>query len=53
MSNLRKIPGVGKNMEQHLINIGCPTLESVKGQNPEALYTKDCEYNDCPVELKW
>ena len=50
MSDLRKIPGVGENMERRLVNIGYPTLESLKGQNPEALYAKDCEYSESPVD---
>ena len=41
-SELQTIPGVGANMARHLESIGCPTLESLRGQDPEALYQKDC-----------
>ena len=42
MSDLRKIPGVGKNMEQHLHNIGIQCIADLKGRNPEELYHLDC-----------
>ncbi len=42
VSELRKIPGVGKNIEQDLINLGYTTIESLRGQNPEEMYMKDC-----------
>lgn len=38
MSDLKKIPGIGKNMEQHLHNIGIQCIEDLKGKNPEELY---------------
>jgi hypothetical protein len=41
-SELEQIPGVGKNMARHLINAGQPILESLKGQDPEETYPKDC-----------
>lgn len=44
MSDLRKIPGVGKNIEQDLINIGYNSIVSLMGQNPEDIYVKDCLY---------
>ena len=49
-SDLIKIPGIGKNMEEHLINAGYPTIASLKGQNPEAIYMKDCAYQGCAVD---
>jgi hypothetical protein len=39
---LRRIPGVGKNIEQDLINLGYTTIESLKGQNPEDMFIRDC-----------
>jgi hypothetical protein len=42
MSDLTKIPGIGKNMAQHLIDAGYPDIESLKGQNPDEVYAKDC-----------
>lgn len=41
-NNLKAIPGVGKNMEQHLINAGYPDISSPKSQDPEKIYLKDC-----------
>ena len=37
-SDLQVIPGIGKNMAQHLINAGYPTVESLKKQDPEEIY---------------
>ena len=37
-------------MVKHLESIGCPTLDSLKGQDPEALYQKDCLMQGCPVD---
>ena len=43
-NDLRKIPGVGKNIEQDLLNIGITCMADLKGQNPEELYRRDCEF---------
>lgn len=42
MSDLTTIPGVGANMAQHLITLGYPTVASLRGADPEALYAQDC-----------
>jgi hypothetical protein len=42
MTDLTKIPGIGKNMEQHLIAAGYSDIASLKGQSPDDIYTKDC-----------
>lgn len=49
-SELERIPGVGKNMAQHLVNVGYPTIESLKGQDPEDIYRKDCAFQGCHVD---
>lgn len=49
-SELQKIPGVGSNMARHLERIGCPTLESLQGQDPEELYRRDCLVQGCQVD---
>jgi hypothetical protein len=49
-SELEQIPGVGKNMARHLINAGYPTIESLKGQNPEEIYQKSCSYQGCQAD---
>lgn len=41
-NDLQAIPGIGKNMAQHLINAGYPDIDSLKKQDPEAIYLKDC-----------
>jgi hypothetical protein len=41
-TELQKIPGVGKMTEQDLIALGFTTIESLKGQDPEEMYTRDC-----------
>ncbi|MCL1965429.1 MAG: helix-hairpin-helix domain-containing protein [Firmicutes bacterium] len=50
MTDLTKIPGVGKNMARHLMNAGYPDIESLKGQDPEAVYTKDCLFQGVQVD---
>ena len=49
-SELTKIPGVGKNMAQHLIKAGFPTIESLKGKDPEDIYLADCEAQGVMVD---
>ena len=49
-SELEQIPGIGKNMAQHLINAGYPTIASLKGQNPEEVYFKDCKFQNIQVD---
>ena len=41
-SELEKIPGVGPNMAAHLHALGFDTVESLRGQDPQALYERDC-----------
>ena len=41
-SELEKIPGVGPNMAAHLHALGFDTVESLRGQDPQALYDRDC-----------
>lgn len=35
MSDLKIIPGVGKDMEQHFFDIGIRTINDLNGKNPE------------------
>ena len=49
-SELQKIPGVGARMAGHLERIGCPTLDSLRGRDPEELYRRDCLFQGCQVD---
>jgi hypothetical protein len=49
-TDLLKIPGIGKNMAQHLINAGYPTIESLKGQDPDEIYRRDCLFQEAKVD---
>ena len=40
--DLRKIPGIGANMQKHLNNIGIRCIADLKGKDPEELYHLDC-----------
>lgn len=43
MSELLKIPYVGKATEASLKLIGYDTLEALKGADPESMYEKECK----------
>ena len=49
-SELEAIPGVGVRMARHLERIGCPTLESLRGRDPEELYQRSCLAQGCQVD---
>lgn len=40
--DLQKIPGVGKRIEKHLLDIGIQSIADLKGKDPEKLYEMDC-----------
>ena len=63
MSELRRIPGVGKETEKDLLALGYATIESLRDQDPEEIYRQDCrrrgvvyfastEHPD-PEKLQW
>lgn len=41
-TDLLTLPGVGKNMKQHLQNLGIQYVEDLVDKDPEALYARDC-----------
>ena len=41
-SGIQALPGVGPNMAAHLEALGCDSVESLRGADPEELYTRDC-----------
>jgi hypothetical protein len=50
MSKLTKIPGIGPNMAGHLIRAGFPTIESLRGMNPDDIYAADCAAQGVAVD---
>ena len=50
MSDLQTIPGVGKNMAEHLNALGVKCVDDLKGKDPEALYTQECAMQGCKVD---
>jgi hypothetical protein len=49
-SELEQIPGIGQNMAEHLIKAGFPTIDSLKGQEPDEVYLRDCAAQGCEVD---
>lgn len=41
-SDLQQIPGIGKVMEQRLHDLGYTEIASLRGQDPEEMYLRDC-----------
>lgn len=41
-TDLRSIPGVGKKTEEDLIALGFTSVASLRGQDPQELYDRDC-----------
>ncbi|QNM06317.1 helix-hairpin-helix domain-containing protein [Qiania dongpingensis] len=50
MGELRKIPGVGKETEKDLQMLGYFTVESLKDEDPEAIYEKECLLRGCHID---
>lgn len=50
MDDLQTIPGVGKNMAAHLNALGIERVADLKGQDPEALYERECLMQGCTVD---
>ena len=42
VNDLKKIPGIGENMQRHLEDIGIHCIADLKGKDPEELYHLDC-----------
>ena len=41
-SPLRAIPGIGPDMEKHLLRLGYHDVPSLRGADPEEMYERDC-----------
>lgn len=49
-TDLRKIPGVGKSIEQDLIEMGYINIESLQGQDPQSMYDQHCALKGFQVD---
>ena len=47
---LEKIPGVGKTIAQYFVDIGIQSIQDLKGQKPEELYSRLCIHQGKPVD---
>ena len=50
MSELRQIPNVGAQTEQDLLDMGYPTIASLKGKRAEDLYAEECRLRGCTLD---
>lgn len=44
-TDLQQIPGIGVNMERHLLSLGYDSIASLKGADPEEMYMRECVQN--------
>ncbi len=49
-TELEQIPGIGQAIVRHLRNIGISSISQIKGQDPEKLYEKMCDFQAAPVD---
>lgn len=50
LTELRKIPGVGKAISEDMWNLGIRSIPELKGKDPEELYQALCHYQNCHVD---
>lgn len=50
LKEFRKIPGVGKSISQDLYDLGYRSIEELKNQNPEEMYTNICAHKGMQVD---
>ena len=50
LKQLQQIPGVGESIARDMQSIGIHSIRDLKGQNPEKLYQKLCDYKANPVD---
>lgn len=50
LKEFRQIPGVGKNIAEDLWNLGLRSVSDLKNQDPEALYTRLCAFQETHVD---
>lgn len=49
-NQLEQIPGVGKSIARDMQRIGINSVRQLKGQDPEGLYLKLCDFKASPVD---
>lgn len=50
MGELKKIPGIGKDMERHLTALGYDTIASLRGADPEEMYERECRQSGVQLD---
>ena len=50
MHELEKIPGVGKTIAQYFVDIGIQSIEDLREQKPEDLYSNLCNHQGKTVD---
>ncbi|MDD5944491.1 MAG: helix-hairpin-helix domain-containing protein [Clostridia bacterium] len=50
MSELLKIPGVGKETEKDLMKLGYNTIESLKNADPQQMYDEMCRISGTKLD---
>lgn len=49
-TDLQKIPGVGPNIEKHLLALGYTSIASLQGAAPQQMFDYDCELQGCRLD---
>jgi len=47
---LEQIPGVGESIAQDLRRLGITSVDQLRGQDPEKLYRRLCDFKASPVD---
>ncbi|MES2299272.1 MAG: helix-hairpin-helix domain-containing protein [Pseudomonadota bacterium] len=53
LTDLRRIPGVGKSIAQDLYTQGFRSVDELKGCDAQAMYERQCEIQGCHVDRCW
>lgn len=50
LKDLRRIPGIGPSLARDLLDLGYSRVESLEGENPEAMYEALCRLRGAHVD---
>jgi hypothetical protein len=50
LTDLMRIPGVGKSIAKDLYDLGFRSIDDLADQNPEDMYEKFCELKECHID---